>query len=121
VLPPWARAGFAEERPRLPHSLGGSGDIAALLFRYPLTSPPPEMGSNKILWVSRVPLEPPSDLRISARHMRGRERVRPAVTRVVEGGPGPSTINLPAPGCWRLNLRWSGHQDELDLVYDPGS
>jgi hypothetical protein len=78
------------------------------------------MGSNKILWVSRVPLEPPSDLRISARRMRGRERLGPAVTRMVEGGPGPSTINLPAPGCWRLNPRWSGHQDELDLVYEPG-
>jgi hypothetical protein len=35
----------------------------------------------------------------------------------VRGGPGPSGINLPAPGCWRLALRWSGRTDELDLQY----
>jgi hypothetical protein len=119
VLPAWARAGFSEARPRLPHALGSDGDIAALVFGHPLTSPPPEMRANKILWVSRVPLEPPSDLRISAQRMRGRERLGPVVRRLVEGGPGPSTINLPAPGCWRLSLRWSGHRDELDLVYEP--
>jgi hypothetical protein len=119
VIPTWARAGFSEARPRLPHAIGRQGDIAALLFGYPLTSPPPEMRANKILWVSRVPLEPPSDLRISAQRMRGGERLGPVVRRLVEGGPGPSTINLPAPGCWRLRLGWSGHRDELDLVYEP--
>lgn len=35
----------------------------------------------------------------------------------VPGGPGPSTIDLPAPGCWTLHLRWSGHTDELKLHY----
>jgi hypothetical protein len=50
--------------------------------------------------------------------MRGRELFGPAVTRVFEGGPDPSTVNLPVPGCWRLNLRWSDHQDVLDLVYE---
>ena len=118
VLPKWARAGFSEDRPRLPHAIGRSGDIAALLLGYPLRSPRPVKRSNKILWVSRVPLEPPSALRISAQRMRGRQRLGSPVRRVVEDGPGPSIVNLPAPGCWRLSLAWSGHRDGLDLVYE---
>jgi hypothetical protein len=39
------------------------------------------------------------------------------VVRVVVGGPGPSGINLPSPGCWRLTLQWSGRTDHLDLEY----
>jgi hypothetical protein len=35
----------------------------------------------------------------------------------VPGGPGPSIIDLPAPGCWTLRLSWSGHTDELRLRY----
>jgi hypothetical protein len=37
--------------------------------------------------------------------------------RQVEGGPGPSTIDLPDPGCWRLSLTWGGRTDTLDLEY----
>ena len=55
--------------------------------------------------------------KIRAQRMEGRRRVGRPVTRVVVGGPGPSGINLPAPGCWRLSLRWSGRADELDLRY----
>jgi hypothetical protein len=42
------------------------------------------------------------------------------VTRKVSGGPGPSIVNLPSPGCWRLTLRWSGRADSLDLSYRGG-
>jgi hypothetical protein len=45
-------------------------------------------------------------------------RLQPrTATRSVPGGPGPSIINLPAPGCWTLHLTWSGHTDELKLRY----
>jgi hypothetical protein len=117
VLPTWARTGFSDPRPRLPHVLGRSGEIAALVFGYPLRSPPAKDRSNKILWVSRRDVRPLSDLRIRAQRMEGRRRVGRPVTRVVVGGPGPSGIDLPAPGCWRLSLRWSGRTDELDLRY----
>ena len=117
VLPTWARTGFSDPRPRLPHVLGRSGDIAALVFGYPLRSPPAKDRGNKILWVSRRAVKPLSDLRIHAQRMDGRRPVGRSVTRVVVGGPGPSGINLPAPGCWRLTLRWSGRSDELDLQY----
>jgi hypothetical protein len=42
-------------------------------------------------------------------------RTRTAVS--VPGGPGPSIIDLPAPGCWTLHLSWSGHTDKLKLHY----
>jgi hypothetical protein len=117
VLPTWARTGFSDPRPRLPHVLGRSGEIAALVFGYPLRSPPAKDRSNKILWVSRRDVRPLSDLRIRAQRMEGRHRVGRPVTRVVVGGPGPSGTDLPVPGCWRLTLRWSGRTDELDLRY----
>jgi hypothetical protein len=117
VLPTWARTGFSDPRPRLPHVLGRSGEIAALIFGYPLRSPPLKDRGNKILWVSRRAVKPLSDLRIRAQRMEGRRRVGHPVTRVVVGGPGPSGIDLPAPGCWRLTLRWSGRSDHLDLRY----
>jgi hypothetical protein len=117
VLPTWARTGFSDPRPRLPHVIGRADGIAALVFGYPLRSPATKDRGNKILWVSHRAVKLLSDLRIHAQRMDGRRRVGRAVTRVVVGGPGPSGINLPAPGCWRLTLRWSGHTDELDLQY----
>ncbi|MEE3921497.1 hypothetical protein V2I01_34350 [Micromonospora sp. BRA006-A] len=43
------------------------------------------------------------------------------VVREVAGGPGPSIVDLPAAGCWRLRLDWSGRTDTMDLVYRPAS
>jgi hypothetical protein len=121
VLPIWARAGFSEARPRMPYELGASGRIAAIQWGTPLDSPPSSSHTNKIRWVSRVSTRPGSSLRILAQRMIGTRREGPPVTRAVHGGPGPSIINLPAPGCWRLTLRWSGWTDQLDLQYNrPG-
>jgi hypothetical protein len=117
VLPAWARAGFSDPRPKMPHVLGRSGDITAVVFGYPLLSRPAVNRSNKILWVSRTRTRPFSDLRIAAQRMVGRHELGRPVARRIIGGPGPSIVDLPAPGCWRMTLRWSGHRDELDLRY----
>jgi len=117
VLPPWARAGFSESVPRMPFVLGMDGSIAAILWANPLQSPPPKSHNNKILWVSRASTRPGSDLRISAQAITRSRPVGQPVQRVVEGGPGPSIINLPHAGCYELTLRWSGHTDRLDLEY----
>jgi hypothetical protein len=117
VLPGWARGGFSDPAVRLPHVLGASRKIAAILFGYPLLSPPPRDHTNKILWVSRTATDPSSDLRIAAQRMTGSRFVGSPVQRMVLGGPGPSIINLPSSGCWRLMLRWSGQVDGLDLQY----
>ena len=121
VLPAWARDGFSDPKPRMPYRLGKAGRIAAILWADPLRSPPPKDHNNKILWVSHAPMVPGSDLRISAQLMSGSlPKGRPVARRVL-GGPGPSIIDLPAAGCWRLTLRWSHTTDVLDLRYAPGS
>jgi hypothetical protein len=91
--------------------------MTAILWAYPLLSPPPRDHTNKILWVSRSTSNQPSDLLITAQRMTGTRPLGSPVTRTVMGGPGPSIIDLPTPGCWRLTLRWSRHVDHLDLQY----
>jgi hypothetical protein len=114
-LPVWARAGFNPADMAMPHVTGAAGDIVAILWetRDALHSPPLKSRNNKILWVSRFPFVAPDPLIIRAT-LAGRTRT---ATVSVPGGPGPSTIDLPAPGCWTLHLSWSGHTDELQLRY----
>jgi hypothetical protein len=115
-LPEWGRAGFGPGDIGIPHALGRDGAILGVLFGRPLSAPPAIDHSNKILWVSRLPLTPGDPLRITAR----RDGTGETVAREVAGGPGPSIIDMPAPGCWRLTLTWSGHTDTMDLTYEPG-
>ena len=113
----WARAGFSWPRPRMPYTLGANGRIVAIPL-VSLDSPPAIDHNNKILWVSRVQTPYGHALRISAQRMNGTKRIGKSVDRTVAGGPGPSIINLPVPGCWRLTLHWSGQTDQLDLQYN---
>jgi hypothetical protein len=113
----WARAGFSDSRPRIAHTLGRSRRIVAILFGDPLSAPPIKERNNKILWVARTPLTTPADLHISAQQMSSSRPLGKPVSRRVEGGPGPSIIDLPRAGCWRLTLRWGSRHDELDLAY----
>jgi hypothetical protein len=117
ALPVWARGGFHPPTQRIPHVLGRSGAIVAILFSYPLrASPPAPHPANKILWVSRISVNSFTNLRISAQRMSGTRSLGKPVSRIVKGGPGPSFFDLPA-GCWRLSLRWAGRSDNLDLRY----
>jgi hypothetical protein len=113
VLPEWARTGFSDPNPSMPFVMGDRGDIVAIIFGYPLHSPPLPDRNNKILWVSRVSEEPGESLEIDARL----DGVGDAVTREVSGGAGPSIVDLPEAGCWHLRLRWSGHTDTMRLTY----
>jgi hypothetical protein len=112
-LPVWARSGFSPPDQAMPHVMGEAGNIVAILWADPLHSPPLPDRSNKILWSSRVPPAVPEALVITATLAGGTR----TVTRSVPGGPGPSIIDLPAPGCWTLHLSWSGRTDELKLRY----
>ncbi len=120
VLPLWARSGFSEPRPRIAYVSGQRGYIIAILFGQPLNAPPAADHNNKILWVPSPEVEGDTaaatgspDLLITARLANGSA----TVTRTVSGGPGPSIIDLPEPGCWHLTLQWSGHTDDLALWY----
>jgi hypothetical protein len=112
VLPEWARAGFSEKEPRIAHVIGRDDRLAAIFFG-PLTAPPRKDEGNKILWVSREPQNAPSDLKLTATHLGSDETVR----RTVPRGPGPSGIDMPKPGCWRVHAKWADQQDDLDLTY----
>jgi hypothetical protein len=109
VLPEWARTGFSEPKPKVPHVVGDSGRIAAVLFGDPLSAPPDPDRSNKVLWVARDTPPPPAQLTIHA--TQGDQ----TVTRKVD--VGPSYVDLPE-GCWHLDLSWTGGgHDALDLAY----
>lgn len=119
-LPEWARAGFSGDA-LIAHVLGDRGEIVAALFGHPLTANRGEGSSNKILWVASPAATPdagtaPADLEITAT-LAGTDTT---VVRKVAGGPGPSIVDLPRAGCWRLVLRWSGRTDTMDLVYAAG-
>jgi hypothetical protein len=75
ALPVWARKGFSNPKPRMPHVLSAAGKLTAILWANPLLSPRPKDHSNKILWVARVTTSIYSDLRISAQRMIGSIRV----------------------------------------------
>ena len=101
----------------MPHVVGDRGDITAILWadHDPLTAPPSADRNNKILWVARVgagdgPLEITATLAGTGR----------TATREVAPAPGPSFVDLPAPGCWSLDLTWGSHHDHLVLGYAEG-
>ncbi len=113
VLPEWARAGFTDPRPVMPYVRSAGGGILAILFGYPLTAPPRPDVSNKILWVWQQYPPTPNDVRLTARL----DGTGPGVTKGLPNPVGPSGVDLPSPGCWRLTITWPGGSDTIDLQY----
>jgi len=111
-LPVWARSGFTPPDIAMPHVMGAAGNIVAILWATPnaLHAPALPTMANKILWVSRVSSGP---MTIRAK-LAGSPRT---ATVDLPNGPGPSHVDMPAPGCWTLHLSWGGHTDELSLRY----
>jgi hypothetical protein len=88
--------------------------MLAILFGTPLTAPPAADHNNKILWVAKVGAEGAFsiDARLEGSDRRFRREIGPA--------PGPSIVDLPAAGCWHLELRWGSYTDTISLRYAPG-
>jgi hypothetical protein len=99
----------------MPYVMGDRGDIVAILWSEhdPLVVPPAAERNNKILWVARVSSAGP--LKMRAR-LTGSGA---SAARRVDGGPGPSVIDLPAPGCWSFDLTWGEQHDHVRLEYAP--
>ena len=113
ALPEWARTGFTGDGSGNPHVFSRNGDMVGVLFGNPLKAPPAADHNNKILWVSKLPIDTPSDFTIVANLVGTGETAEPRV----DPAPGPSIVDLPRAGCWRLTLSWSGHVDTMDLTY----
>ena len=120
VLPDWARGGFTDPEPVVPFVRSRSGNVVAILFGGHLYSPPRKDVSNKVLWVWRdVPGTAGDaggtggDLTMTAQ-LAGTHTV---VTRGLPQPAGPSTVDLPQPGCWRITLHSPGGTDTIDLDY----
>jgi hypothetical protein len=117
VLPPWARAGFSEPEPVMPFVRSADGNLVAILFVDELASPPRPTVGNKVLWVWQ---QLPAD--VATLHATARlNGTGPAVTTGLPTPAGPSYVNLPSPGCWRLTLSWPGGHDTIDLRAFPPS
>jgi hypothetical protein len=112
-LPVWARSGFNPPDTAMPHVMGAAGNIVAILWAThdALHAPPLPNPHNKILWVSRFFSPGPMTIRAT---LAGSTRT---ATVSLPNGPGPSYVNMPAPGCWTLHLTWGGHTDQLSLRY----
>lgn len=121
VLPVWMRGGFSDPRPRVPYVLGERGTIGAVLFGWPLNAPPSQTRNNKILWVPRHFPKTVAAMWIRLQLMDGDREVGAPVRKVVATGPGPSIVDAPSAGCWRLTLSWSGRRDTVDLRYTAPS
>jgi hypothetical protein len=131
-LPAWARAGFSGDGAGVHWTLSATGNVAAIVFAYPLVAPQAQDGrNNKILWVVReasgavstsdaVPAGPTTagTDRTIIGHLEGTQ-----LTAAVDAGPGPSIVDMPRPGCWHLDLptSWAGGVDSVDLEWTaPG-
>ena len=114
LLPEWARTGFSDPEPAMPHVLGDQGDMVAILWglHHPLAAPPAADRNNKILWVARIGAAAgPLQIRATS------EDTGHIVRRTVGSAPGPSIIDLPSPGCWSFDLSWGRHHDHMQLGY----
>jgi hypothetical protein len=117
ALPAWMRAQFGPGR--VTHAIGERGAIGAVLWNKPLYSPPAQRVNNKILWIPRHFSKSVAPLWIKMQRMDGTQLIGAPVRRIITTGPGPSYVDAPSAGCWRLNLTWSGRRDTLDLAYIP--
>jgi hypothetical protein len=111
ALPEWANAGFSDPGASVPFVRSTSGNVVAILLGDELAAPPRKDVSNKVLWVWRTL---PTDL--TSLHATARlNGTGPAVTAGLPTPAGPSGVDLPSPGCWRLTLTWPGGSDTIDL------
>lgn len=121
-LPTWTAAAFSDSSPGptpWPAAVSERGTVAAVVFGYPLRAGNPAGRTNKVLWIMKLP-RLGSALSIEARPVgAAKPLIRSAFP--ADSSPGeiyPSYVNVPKAGCWRLTLRWAGHEDSIDLHYD---
>jgi hypothetical protein len=111
-LPEWARAGFSSPEGN-PYALSTAGSMAAIVFGNPLVAPADPSRANKILWVAKQTPAPTDRLVINGTLDGG--ELQHSVD--IGSAPGPSYVDMPAPGCWQLTLTWGPNSDTMNLLW----
>jgi hypothetical protein len=94
--------------------LGENGYAVGMLF----TDPPKAGQDNKILWIVNQPREG-FPLQIRATPLGGRSSLdlTPIPPDSEPGEIYPSTVAVPAPGCWELKLSWGSARDVVIVPF----
>jgi hypothetical protein len=90
------------------------------------TAPPPNQFAMKILWIVRN-VHASGTLAVRGRELGGTRTFRAQFQRVFDASPQPakgaeyaSIVNVPAPGCWRLDVSTGGARGSLVVrVVEP--
>ena len=117
--PDWAHALEGSQRYQdiVPYVLASPPTAIGFLYGYPLRAGHPENPSNKILWLVELPPRAGS-LDIAA-HLNGATASDFSTSAAfLASGEVPSIVDAPQPGCWTLDIGWSGHHAAVDLSYE---
>jgi len=118
AIPQWLDDAGGHNNPLgVPYAIAHPPLAAGFLFGDPLRAGHPENPANKILWVVRTPRTGP--LTIDG-HPLG--AATPMIHEILpdNSGPGeiyPSYVDVPAAGCWQLDLRWANSRAQVELGY----
>jgi hypothetical protein len=106
--------------PPFPYALASGAPVAAVFFSYPLRAKLPAGTRNKILWV--VGPRPKAEPLVIVARLANAPREGLHARGDGSGGSGQiqrTLLQFPAPGCWRLMLRWEDHTARLDVRLRP--
>ena len=117
--PDWAHEleGSQTYQDIVPYVLASPPTAVGFLYGYPLRAGHPQNPTNKILWLVELPPRAGS-LDITA-HPHG--AIAPEFSSsaaFLDSGDIPSIVDAPQPGCWTLDIGWSGHHAKVDLSYE---
>jgi hypothetical protein len=120
-LPSWADIGGGS----IPWAVGQPPEVVGVMFATELVAKGerPDGSANKVLWLTQMPIASTQlTLRAQPAHA-----ATPVVNLTVPRAEGqqqfPSIVDLPTPGCWRLNISWGAGSTEnstFGLMVLPG-
>lgn len=120
-LPSWADIGGGS----IPWAVGKPPVVVGVMFATELVAKGqrPDGSANKILWLTEAPISSPQ-LTLRAQPA---DAATPVVNLRLARAEGqqqfPSIVDLPTPGCWRINVSWGAGSTEdstFGLTVLPG-
>lgn len=107
-LPSWSGIGGVGG---IPWAVGRPPEVVGVMFATELVAKGerPDGSTNKVLWLTRAPIAS-SQLTL---HAQPADAATPVVTLRLAGYQQfPSIVDLPYPGCWRINISWGAGSTE---------